>query len=201
VDSNHSQMTFWNAAAKLPNGMIDSWNSVAKVIQQNIAPSFAWSGAMLSSFTGSKATPSGPKYGVSEEVGQEIEKLQVKYFFAENTTAANEEAKLCLRKTIWGESGDYAEWVTKFCAREREAQQQMSSRPKVVVKAYFAASDMMIGKGGKEYFDKCWTQDGVSDAVGYESTELPDTDHDSALLDHEKGAVKHIFEKIGSKGS
>jgi hypothetical protein len=145
-------------------------------------------------------SPPGKTYGTSDEVGKEIERLRMEYFFAEDTTAANEEAMLLLKKDRsvgWGVCADYHECVRTLCSREQQRRQADSSVPKLVVRVFFAESDVMIGKGGQKYFDDCWKQDGVSDAINYESKELAGTDHDSALIDQEKGALKAIFGEVG----
>lgn len=194
--------------SKLPVGMFSSWNSVAGFIQQRIAPSVAWSGGIISSVSGmlntstdeGKNTP-GKRYGTSEEVGKEIERLLVKYLFSEDTTAGNEEAKLCLKKdkdVSWGACENYEDYMTSLCTQEREKMSAGDSMQKLKVQAFFAASDMMIGKGGQEYFDQLWKQGNDSGVIDFESKELPETDHDSALLDQDAGAMERIFEQIAA---
>lgn len=209
VASEQSNMMLWNMVSKLPVGVFASWNNVAGFIQQRIAPSVAWSGGILSSVSGvfntsadeGKNTP-GKRYGTSEEVGKEIERLMVRYFFSEDTTAGNEEAKLCLKKdkdVSWGACDDYEDYMTALCAQEREMRDANASMQKLKVQVFYAASDMMIGKGGQEYFDRLWGRDGVEEVIDFESKELPDTDHDSALLDQHAGAMERIFEQVARR--
>ena len=69
------------------------------------------------------------------------------------------------------------------------------------VLAFFAASDLMIGKGGQEYFEKCWRQEGMAGKVDFESQICEGTDHDSVLVDFRLGALKKVFARIGANGS
>ena len=60
----------------------------------------------------------------------------------------------------------------------------VESPPTLVFKAYFAESDVMIGRGGREYFEKCW-REGNADGDGkvrFEAKVVEDADHDSIVL-------------------
>ncbi|KAK5172044.1 uncharacterized protein LTR77_003681 [Saxophila tyrrhenica] len=206
VDTEQSKVFLWSAASKLPVGMFDAWNGLGKFIQTQIAPSLSWSGGVISAVSGvfsskpSCAMTPGQRYDTAEDVGKEIEKLQVKYFFEEDTTAANEELKLCAKKDVsvtWDVCDDYETYVQTFCTSERARKDSHQDEPKLEMHVYYAESDMMIGKGGQAYFDKCWNQSMVSEVVDYHSVELSGTDHDSALIDQDKGAMKHIFAAVG----
>lgn len=198
-----------NLAAKVPNGMLDSWNGLNKFLATNIAPVASWSGGVVSSAAnvfktqrGSDNPESmspGERFGTSEEVAKQIEKLQMKYFFAEDTSAANEDARLCLKKGTpadWGACEDYEEYVRNLVKQEQSRIQDGSCNPKLKVRVFFAESDIMIGKGGQKYFEQCWEQDDVAQSIDYEGMELPETDHDTAVLDQKKGALRIIFEEI-----
>ncbi len=209
VHNEQSKVFLWNAASKLPISMIDSWNSVGKFVQTQIAPSISWSGGAFTAVSGLFSTKTddaltpGRRYGTTDEVGKEMEKLQVKYFFEEDTTAANEEAKMCLKKdglVAWDVCDNYETYVRTLCTRETEMRRTRTDEPRLKVQVYYAESDVMIGKGGQSYFDECWSQSMVAGAVDYSSKELPGTDHDSALIDQEKGAIRHIFAEIGKTG-
>lgn len=111
--------------------------------------------------------------------------LQIKYSQAEETTAANEEAKLCLQKFeegSWGAVGDYRTCVTSIAEGRRGG-------VKLRVHACFASSDVMIGKGGQRFFEECWRQEGVGEGVDFESGMFEGTNHDSVLTDSRHGAL------------
>lgn len=209
VHNDHSQATLMNLLAKIPDSWFNSWNQVNRFINTRIAPTVSWSGGISSSVVNlfqaepgssdSGETSVGEKYGVSEEVGKHIEKLQSKYFLAEDTTAANDEALLCLKKGgtgNWGACEDYKEYVGSLAKRERERRSSDQNRSKLQVEVYFAESDIMIGKGGQEYFEQCWQQDGVADAIDFEATELPGINHETAIMDLKKGGLKPAFEHV-----
>lgn len=149
------------------------------------------------------ATP-GETYGTSEAVGKELASLVSKFFFAEDTTAGNEDAKLCLKKGgkgSWGCCEDYEGFVRSVVGREGERRGTVSEEGVLRVRAFFAESDALIGKGGQEYFDRCWRQEGVEGWVRYEGRMLPGTDHDSVMGDVKKGALATIFAEVGRKDS
>lgn len=196
-------------ASNLPVGVFAGWNKVVQFINTKISPAVSWSGGVASASSGllgsgdgsesTDQTSPGDRYGASEEVGKEIEKLEGKYFFAEDTTAGNEEAKLCLKKGppgSWGICEDFEEYVRDFVAQEKDRVSSGSTGAKFKVQVFYAESDIMIGKGGQKYFEQCWKQDGVAEIIEFESKELPKTDHDSLLIDVKKGALGSIFQEV-----
>ena len=52
------------------------------------------------------------------------------------------------------------------------------------IQAYFAESDVMIGKKGQAYFEERWrgTNGEYKDVVEFASTTVPGTDHDALAL-------------------
>lgn len=195
--------------SKIPNSMLNSFGNVTRFINQRIAPAASWSGGILSSVSGlfqagpgeSGSTDLGEKYGTSEEVALQIDKLKVKYLFEEDLTGASEEVKLCLKKYgsgNWGVCEDFEKYVPDLAKQEEERRNPDSAQPKLRVRAFFAESDMMIGKAGQKYFDQCWMQNGINNSLDYESKELPETNHDSLLEDHRLGPLKSVFEEVGS---
>lgn len=139
------------------------------------------------------------EHSTSVEVARKIEALQSKYFFEEDTTGANEEARLCLQKggsNCWLICADYTKYVQDLVKQERERAQSEPTQPKLRLQVYYAESDIMIGKGGQSYFEECWKQQVVSTNVQFESQEMPGTNHETVLLDHEMGALKSIFDEV-----
>lgn len=210
VHNEHSQVAMLNLASKLPNGMLDGWNGLIKFINQNVAPSLAWSGGLFSTAAG--AFKSGPGdaetevesmaqlLGTSNEIAREAERLQSKFFFAEDTTAGNEDARLCLKMggaKLWGTCEDYPQYFRELVELERERKAADADKPGLTVRAFFAESDIMIGKGGQKYFEDCWTQEGLPGPIKYQSTELPGTNHETVLVGGENCALPAIFTDIG----
>ena len=60
----------------------------------------------------------------------------------------------------------------------------------------FAASDIMIGERGKEYFEACWRQEGIAEVIDVESKRWPETNHETVLLDFKKGAMISVFKDV-----
>ncbi|KAK4547187.1 hypothetical protein LTR36_001408 [Oleoguttula mirabilis] len=206
VHNEHSHVTLLTLASKIPAGLFSSWNGIVRLVQTRVAPTASWSGGILSSAanlfraeTGtihSAELSPGDKYGVSEEVGECIDKLQLNWLLAESTTAGNDEALLCLKKAgaNWGVCEDYEDYVRRLAEQERRLKHEGTANLKI--DTFFAASDVMIGQGGQQYFERCWREGEVADAIDFGSTILPETDHDSALADLKKGALKQVFERI-----
>ncbi|CZT20438.1 uncharacterized protein RCC_06298 [Ramularia collo-cygni] len=206
VHSEHSQVALTTALSKLPSGFISPWSDIATFINTKIVPAASLSGGIFSTIanvfqTGSPTinTDMQDKYG-DEETGKQIEKLQTKYMFAESMAGGTEEARLCLKSDgegLMGACENYERYVEVLRDQEKK-EGRNDGGPKLKVSLHFAESDALIGKGGKEYFEKCWKQDGVGEVIETDSTEYPGTNHDSVLIDFNKGALKRIFEAIAS---
>ena len=204
VATEHSGATLPTLTAKLPDGMINSFDSINKNMSKRILPIISWSGGIASSVAGlcsadpepgaadSGSMTNAEKYGVSEEVGKEIEGLVTKWFHSESTAAANEEILLCVKKDgtgSWGAAEDYEACVRDIAAQERTRLTSENGREKLKLQAYFSEGDIMIGKAGQKYFEQCWQQDGLKEVIEIESTVMPGTNHDTILADYRKGAV------------
>lgn len=126
------------------------------------------------------------------ETAKAVRSLQVKYSQVEETTAANEDAKLCLRmckEEDWGAAGDYQACVRSIAREDRGG-------VKLRIDAGFASSDLLIGKGGQKHFEACWRQEGVSDGVDFRSCTFENTNHDTVLIDLRHGAMRGLLERI-----
>ncbi|KAI7596789.1 hypothetical protein KC346_g14991, partial [Hortaea werneckii] len=209
VHNDHSRATLMRIASALPSSWIDSWDTINRFLLDNVMPVFSWSGgAMASMSSAAPAEPGmddssdmtvGQKYGVSEEAGKCIEKLLMKYWLSESTIASNEEALLGLKKgkaSDWGVCDDYEAFVQLCAQQEQQRQTANMDGDKLHVQMYFAENDIMIGEGGRDYFHNSWKQSGVEELIDVESKILPGTNHDTAILDPKKGALKHIFEQV-----
>lgn len=209
VHNEHSQVAMLNWASKLPNGMLDSWNGLIKFINQRVSPSLSWSGGAISSAANMFQNASGEEdgqsdtmaklLGVSNEVAKEAERLQGKFFFAEDTTAANEDARLCLKMggtKLWGACENYPQFFRDLAKEEKERQDASASNVGLTIRVFYAESDIMIGKGGQKYFEECWSQEGLPGQIDYRSKELPGTDHETLLIEGDKSALPAIFTEI-----
>ena len=205
-------------AAKLPTILLDAFSGLSTFINNKILPGASWSGGIVSSSAAllsisastdapgletSPCTTPFEQYGFDNDTAKLIEKLSSKYQFAESTTGVNEEAKICLRKcndADWGEAADYAGCIRKIAVTEATLCAQNPDAARMKIEAFFAGSDTMIAKGGKNFFEQCWQSDQVQDKVEFSTYTLQKADHDSLLIDFKKGALKIVFEQIARLG-
>lgn len=206
-----------NLASKIPSPVIDCLSGLQGFVMSKVAPTLSYSGGLISSsgaLVGSKPDANAEiqagsdedaaeKYDVDIETAKLISSHIVKFHLAEDTSAGNEEAKLCLMKggkADWGVLADYEACVRSIADWDgaRSGDGQVA---KLTVDASFAASDLMIGKGGQEYFEKCWRQEGMAGKVDFDSHTFDGTDHDSVLVDFRRGALKKAFSRIAANAS
>lgn len=203
----HSNAALMNLASKVPVPILDSWHNVMRFVAQKVQPAVAWSGGVTTAVTGLFGSSDDSesdaalvaKFGTSAEVGRKIEKIATKYCFAEDMRAGTEEAKLCLRKggpDSWMICDDYKNYVHSLAQKEKDAASSDPAHHKLKIRVFYAESDIMIAEGGKKYFDECWKVPDVLEQVNFESETLPGTDHETASVDVDKGAVRTIFEEI-----
>lgn len=207
VSPKYSKMTHLSAAAALPNSVISGWSPLVNFINKTITPVTSWSGGIFSSVSGAFQSDSGgmpddtaamDKYGASADTAKEIERLWGKFASAEQSmVGGNDEARLCLGRGPLGVCEDYMEYVKLLCAQEQQKQPQ----PQLKIQLCFAEDDSMIGQVGKEYIEKCWRQDCVRDSISIDSKAFPESNHETVLLDVQKGALRMVFEEIAAKAS
>lgn len=203
-----------NLASKIPSPVIDQLSSLQSFVMSRVAPTLSFSGGLISSsaaLLGSKPDEdaeikvgsdkdAAEKYGVDIETAKLISSNAVKFHLAEDTTAGNEEAKLCLMKggsASWGVLADYEDCVRSI-ADEVVASSDGGQIGRLRVDAFFAASDSLIGKGGQEYFEKCWRRESMAGKVDFDSQTCEGTDHDSVLVDFRLGPLKKVFDRIAA---
>ena len=211
VHTEHSKAALLSLASKLHEGLVDKFHNIVGFVAQKVQPAVAWSGGVTSSISGlfrSSADGSdadvamlAAQYGTSEDVAKVIPKLTTKYFFAEDASGGTEEAKLCLKmggENLWLACEDYKNYIESLLQQEDERSKSASGDFKLKMKVYYAESDMMIGEGGRSYFEECWRTPEVARLVDFDSETLPGTNHDTVLADFNKSALPRIFEEIKS---
>ncbi|KAJ5762183.1 uncharacterized protein N7511_005565 [Penicillium nucicola] len=200
VDPAHSLKTSMQMLQYIPNKAFDLWHRIPKFFMLQAAPAFASSGAVVKKVTNaisSNDTTSHDNsrqekqrrhieevYGLSRDVQAELDNLMHKYMFEEETVGANSEALQCLRKeptNTWGKCEDYEVFVRDFVKLERGRDGKATP---LKIQAYFAESDVMIGKKGQIYFEERWcgTDEEYKDVVEFASTTISGTDHDTLAL-------------------
>ncbi|KAF7504394.1 hypothetical protein GJ744_002260 [Endocarpon pusillum] len=201
----------WGLAAVglLPELAIGTWHHWAKMINQRIAPVLTASGVSVTKaartsvngISGNKVTED-PTIGDGAEAAwrKASETVITNYVFAENVEGASQEALLCLRKgsTTWGDWRDIDEAVSRIAENERKWQglSSIGAKEKLKIQIFFAEDDEMVGKGGQEWLESCFTQDGVAEYVSVESEVVAGTDHNDVLA-LQKGAMEKMVRAIG----
>ena len=188
-----------------------NWNQVNKFFATSLIPMKARSsgvfGDIISSigFGGKRVDDAAERtlikkyYGVTKEVQDAVDQLQDDYAWAEETVGANDESILCLKKAgpgLWGACEDYATFVRELASRERERRDRgLNKEHNLKVHAFFAESDMMIGKKGQLYFEECWSKDITAGAVDFEAVTTTNTSHES-ICDAQRGVLERIFDEV-----
>jgi hypothetical protein len=141
-------------------------------------------------------------YGLPLELQKELATLTFRSMFSENTVGANSEALQCSRKGpagLWGDCEDYALFVKKLAGleRSRRADECDGNGEKLRISAYFAESDVLIGKRGQSYMEDCWKGGGdeFQDVLKFTTATISETDHDSVVQSAE--VLKQIFISAG----
>ncbi|KAK4964282.1 hypothetical protein LTR66_001019 [Elasticomyces elasticus] len=151
-------------------------------------------------------------YGGNADIMAQVRVLQMKYFFAENTSGVNDEARLCLRKPgtgLWGVCEDYELFVANLAKSEKRAMaadpthasnEEEHSCRKLKIRAFFSESDVMIGKKGQEYFERCWTSSTeIREVVDFSSTTVKGTDHET-IIELQDGPLQEIMKEVKQLG-
>jgi hypothetical protein len=185
----HSRKTAWQIARFIPTKAFSCWNQIPRFFVTNtvVASSGAVIGSIKDNLSSSNNDISERKrihieqeYGMAREVQIELERYTTRYLHTENTFGANAEVLLCLRKGVpWGKCDDYTQCVRDLAEIEGRRRGESTSE-KLKVRAYFAESDIMIGKTGQSYFEKCFMR--FDDVLHFDSTTVPDETHDSLCI-------------------
>lgn len=116
-------------------------------------------------------------------------------------SGVNDEAPFILQKNIpesyWGAAASYPDVVSSLVSAERTRQSEQTDLSKPFrLRAFFAESDMLIGDGGKVYFDSVLSDAlGGGSAIDYRSETVPKTNHDT-IINAIKGPFATIFEEV-----
>jgi hypothetical protein len=214
VHPNHSHVTAMTIASYIPNKLIANyWNRVSYFIAMTLRPAFQSSSGVLSSapVTAKSAPNTGEDTRHFEALGMTTKQrdatleAMVNFVFAEDTTGANDEAMLCLKKgkgVMWDICDDYEAFVPKLSLKWK----QEFPESKLKIQAYFAEDDIMIGTRGAEYFKKCWNEEACSEAILFEGIQTSGTTHDSigdpvhAILEEVLRQAKRSLEGVAVLG-
>jgi pimeloyl-ACP methyl ester carboxylesterase len=200
-----------SAVGLLPVLAIGTWHHWAKMINNNIAPVLTASGVSVTKATRKVANgisntqvteDSTVSDGTEAAWRKASEAVITNYVFAENVEGASHEALLCLRKgsTIWGEWRDIDEAILKIAGNERARKRlpQIETQENLKIQIFFAENDEMIGKGGQEWLESCFTRPEVAESINLESEVVFGTDHNDVLA-MQNGAMEKMIKTIGQQ--
>lgn len=113
----------------------------------------------------------------------------------EGTRGINNEALLALRKRKAGTWGDCHSYETyPAVIKERRSKHfQGNAPPPLIIKAYWAQDDNMVGERGKQYFDKCFQHSDGN--LLYVSETVPGTDHETVCYP-QNGILSRVCDEI-----
>lgn len=126
-------------------------------------------------------------------------------------SGVNDEAPFNLLKSIpssyWHSAASYPAFISELAALEAARVRQAALTrttttasesehdTRLRFHAFFATSDMMIGEGGRVYFDSLFEDEVVKASVLYMSEVIPDSNHES-IVGAAKGAIEKVFEEV-----
>lgn len=244
VSPDHTGISYLSISSYMPSRVIGSFDSIVRFITSNIVPTVQFSSglyAVLSAPLAASSEHSGgaegqdmrvPKHmrndlcrefrGVSAAEAIAQSRVTMKALFSEDTSGANHECLLLLKKDgagPWGACESYQDYPANLeanlreyfpCQRFGSRQYSGSSTPVtsrsqqcLAVKVFWAETDMLIGKKGAAYFNTCFKNFTLeargsgadSTALLYDSEVVPETDHDTVLLP-QYGALPQMIEDI-----
>ncbi|THV76831.1 hypothetical protein D6D29_08400 [Aureobasidium pullulans] len=177
---------------KLPSALVGSLHHITSFVGGYIAPSVQFSSGMMGVTDDLPEDQCQNYYDMSSKSWSEVCELQGKYVRLEDMSGISADANLCMQK-------DSKDWCTHTSLPTTISSLQQlypqQSRP-LTIRAYFAASDQIIGRGGQVYFEECWKKGNVVQGqVDFAAKGVDDTDHDSITL-VEKGCLGDIFREI-----
>lgn len=94
---------------------------------------------------------------------------------------------MCLKKNdlSWGACEELPPFLDRLAASHAARSTAIgasSTETRLVFRAIFAQDDIMTGKGGQEYYRKCWSEPSLKPGIAFDSLVVPGTNHDNVGL-------------------
>jgi pimeloyl-ACP methyl ester carboxylesterase len=133
------------------------------------------------------------------EVNAEIAKLMPGYIFAEDITGCSHDALLFLRKQPKIKPARTTDWLDHRALavlasdQEKIIRSRENNASKLLVEAFHAESDILIGKKGARHLDQCWGSH--PDTIDFKSKTVKGANHDTILdpeLKEDEVFLSHI---------
>ena len=195
-------------ASKLPNVLLNGWNSIVGFVMNTAQPAFSVSGGAITAvksvfkskvLTEEEVNEEERKcmegLGISSDVRDELDKLMFKHMFAENTAGGNDEARMCMKSTkgtSWYACEDYEECIRNLAMVWEKRVHDGSEKLKVNV--VLPEEDDLVGHKGMEYFERCWGHDRCGSGIEVRIVKMKGTDHDTTASPTEDYLPKMLQE-------
>lgn len=247
VSPNHTGISYLSISSCMPSGAIGRFDSIVRFVTSNIVPAIQFSSGLSATLSAPLAASSkhtdgtlGQDTRISKHLRDDLcrefrgvsaaeamaqSKVTMKALFSEDTSGANHECLLVLKKKVagsWGACESYQDYPANLEAKLKEhfPCQRLRSRPYpessasvspqsqqcLAVKVFWAETDLLIGKKGAAYFDTCFKKftleelgsDADSTVLLYDSEVVPGTEHDTVFLP-QCGALPQMIEDISRR--
>ncbi|XWW95407.1 hypothetical protein V2A60_003365 [Cordyceps javanica] len=206
VDPQHSKMTMMQAAQYIPSPAYSLFNGLSRFAARGMLSTVSSSEAVFNAFGMGKRSEAEEQIvqswaqenslkleqecGLSTKIQGALQLQTIEHIFSENTAGSSDEARHCARKAAqgsWGKADDYAVFVKEVAEQERLRARNDAdgvSAAKLKVMAFFAATDNIVGEGGRQYVEKCWqgTSGEFDDAFTFSCKTVAGSGHDELVV-------------------
>ncbi|KAM3464806.1 hypothetical protein NHJ6243_002129 [Beauveria neobassiana] len=206
VDPQHSKMTMMQVAQYIPAPAYSLFNGLSRFAARGMLTTVSSSEAVFNAFGMGKRSEAEERAvqswdqenslklerecGLSTKFQGALQLQTVEHIFSENTAGSSDEARHCARKVAqgsWGKADDYAVFVKEVAEQERSRRGKTTdgvSAAKLKVMAFFAATDNIVGEGGRKYVEKCWqgTPGEFDDAFEFRYKTIAGSGHDELVV-------------------
>ncbi|PYI06237.1 hypothetical protein BO78DRAFT_315974 [Aspergillus sclerotiicarbonarius CBS 121057] len=206
VEPKHSDILSLKMAQMLPTGVLNHYDKLMHLFVK-AAPSFSASAgvfsAIVNSIPSTRAEDTNRSdaclagYGMDAEAAKVLDRLAMEYICLEDTSGFNDEAVVCLKKGpgLWGACEELPVYLRGLVQAEEQHREGHPDEKALKVKVFFAESDGMIGPKGQKYFEDCFAQADLREAVCFESVVEKGTEHDS-IWTSDTGVFERVLREI-----
>ncbi|KEQ92145.1 hypothetical protein AUEXF2481DRAFT_432976 [Aureobasidium subglaciale EXF-2481] len=177
---------------KLPSSWIGKYHHIQSFVAGSIAPSLQLSSAMLGlKSSGLTETESVKWHGMDKQTWDQVSTLQGKWSRLEDMSGISADCLFCLQEDgkDWGDYANLSELISTLQQTYPKGTRQLT------MQAYFAETDVIVGKGGQKYFERCWREGNAGQEVKFQARVVEGSDHDNIPL-AEKGCIGEMFKEI-----
>ncbi|KAI5208028.1 hypothetical protein E4T38_03148 [Aureobasidium subglaciale] len=210
---------------KLPSSWIGKYHHIQSFVAGSIAPSLQLSSAMLGlKSSGLTETESVKWHGMDKQTWDQVSTLQGKWSRLEDMRLVffffffsfrllffflpllllpfalvwelfffgiSADCLFCLQEDgkDWGDYANLSELISTLQQTYPKGTRQLT------MQAYFAETDVIVGKGGQKYFERCWREGNAGQEVKFQARVVEGSDHDNIPL-AEKGCIGEMFKEI-----